>query len=88
MSKKLDLLIPEEQRPQPPSSPAQPSYTLSYTAWNEAQGSTVNWRDFEEVTSGVPRDTGKHPMDLNDEENESGEEYSGDDDDGDEEDSE
>ena len=71
MSKKIDLLIPEEERPLPP---ADPSTTLSYTAWNAAQGSTVDWRDLEEVTSSAPRDTGKAPMD---EASGSGSDYSG-----------
>ena len=67
MNKKLDLLIPEAQRPQPSSPPSQPSRTLSYTAWNEAQGSTVNWTDYEDVTSGPSRPHGKQPAEPSDE---------------------
>ena len=74
ISKKIDLLIPEEERPLPPTSPADPSTTLSYTAWNAAQGSTVNWRDFEEVTSSPPTERGKAPTD---EASGSGSDYSG-----------
>ena len=62
---RVSQLLPPDQRPSPSPEPTTESEgTLSFNTWN--QGSLVNWKELEEITSGPSRNTGKAPMDHDD----------------------
>jgi hypothetical protein len=87
LMERVSQFLPPAQRPPPSPEPTTESDgTLSFTTWN--QDGLMNWKELQEITFEPSRNTGRAPMEENDEDYDGSATHSGSYDEEEEEDSE